>query len=169
MSARMPVTLLESDDDSLDVHDWLEQIDDGIDVVRLGCSPLATVCSTAVDPLEIAVALEVAGISHSVATDRYNRADVFALARTLWNRIPMRAVPDKPATLPRPGDRRDLARGLLYVLPAVMLLALTEAFNLELATWMFPLAISWGWGLGQVAVFAGYRIQDAGLHTKPPS
>jgi hypothetical protein len=163
MSARMPRTMTESNKNSVDVHDWLEQINGSIGVAELGSSPLATVCSSAVDPLEIAVALEVAGISHAVATNRYNRADVFALARTLWSRVPHRPVTAKPAKLPRAGDWRDLGRGVLYILPAVMLLALTKALDVELANWVLPVAISWGWGLGQVAAFAGYTIQGAGM------
>ena len=163
MSARMPVALAESDSNTDNMHHWLERINDGMDVTELGSSQLATVCSSAVDPLEIAVALEVAGISHAVATDRYNRPDVFALARTLWSRIPLRPALAKPAVVPRSGDQRDLARGLLYVLPAVMLLALTKTFDLELARWVLPLAISWGWGLGQVAAFVGYRLQGTDL------
>ena len=163
MSARMPVNVIESELDAADVHGWLERVIDGDDVDLIGSSPLARVCASAVDPLEVAVALEVAGISHAVATDRYNRADVFALARTLWNRLPLRPEPAKPPTLPRAGDRRDLARGLLYVLPALMLLAVTNAFDLHLARWVLPLAISWGWGLGQVAAFTGYRMQGAQL------
>lgn len=163
MSARMPVNVMESELDAADVHGWLERVIDGDDVSLIGSSTLARVCSSAVDPLEIAVALEVAGISHAVATDRYNRADVFALARTLWSRLPLRPALAQPATLPRPGDRHDLARGLLYVLPALMLLAVTNAFDLQLARWVLPLAISWGWGLGQVAAFTGYRMQGAEL------
>ena len=31
-----------------------------------------------------------------------------------------------------------------------MLLALTKALDIELAKWVLPVAISWGWGLGQV-------------------
>ena len=111
MSARMPGTMTESNKSSVDVHDWLEQINSGIGVAELGSSPLSTVCSSAVDPLEIAVALEVAGISHAVATNRYNRADVFALARTLWSQVPHRQVPAKPAKLPRAGDWRDPLAG----------------------------------------------------------
>ncbi|MEY2417104.1 MAG: hypothetical protein QOH53_2438, partial [Ilumatobacteraceae bacterium] len=163
MSARMPGTISESDKNSVDVHDWLEQMNIGGGLAELSSSPLATVCSSAVDPLEIAVALEVAGISHAVATNRYNRADVFALARTLWSQVPHFPVPAKPAKLPRAGDSRDLGRGILYILPAVMLLALTKTLDLELAKWVLPVAISWGWGLGQVAAFAGYRIQGAGM------
>jgi hypothetical protein len=161
MSARMPATIVESDNNDIGVHEWLERINDGDEVGILASAPLATVCASAVDQLEIAVALEVAGISHAVANERYNRADVFALARTLWSRIPMRPLPAPPATLPRSGDWRDLARGVLYVVPAVMLLAVTNAFDLHLARWVLPLAISWGWGLGQVAAYVGYRVQDA--------
>ncbi len=163
MSARMPVIVETPDSGAVDVHEWLAHVADGTDPVTLGSSPLAAVCSAAVDPLEIAVALEVAGISHAVVTERYDRADVFSLADTLWNRIPLRPVPSRAVELPRSGDRRDLARGLLYAFPAVMLLALTSALDLELARWVLPLAISWGWGFGQVAAFVGYRVQ--GFHT----
>lgn len=158
MSARMPTILDERPDEALDVHEWLEHVNEGIDISRLESSPLAAVCTSAVDPLEIAVALEVAGVSHAVATDRYNRADVFALARTLWERTPMRPAAATPIELPRSGDRRDLGRGVLYALPALMLLAITVAFDLELKRWVLPLAITWGWGLGQVASFAGYKV-----------
>ena len=130
--------------DSIDVHEWLERVEDDIDVGSQGTSPLATVCAAAVDPLEIAVALEVAGISHAVATGRYNRADVFSIARTLWGQIPLRPVPTAAACHPGSGNRSDLARGLLYALPAVMLLALTSAFDLSLA----PLGSSAGDQLG---------------------
>lgn len=161
MSARMSSIIEAPARDSIDVHEWLARATDGFDAEVPGSSPLARVCSSAVDPLEIAVALEVAGISHAVVTDRYDRADVFALAGTLWDRIPQRPSPAQPAELPRPGDFRDLGRGLLYAVPALMLLALTSAFDLQLARWVLPLAISWGWGLGQLAAFIGYRVQHA--------
>jgi hypothetical protein len=159
MSARMPGTLLNHEIDAMDVHEWLGRMDDDADFTSHGSSALAKVCESAVDPLEIAVALEIAGVSHAVATERYNRADVFSLARTLWVRIPSRPRPAAVAELPRAGNRSDLARGLLYAIPAVMLLALTSAFDLSLARWVLPLAISWGWGLGQVIAFVGYRMQ----------
>jgi hypothetical protein len=159
MSARMAGTVEAPGIDTIDVHAWLGLVDDDIDFAMHGTSPLATVCASAVDPLEIAVALEVAGISHAVATGRYNRADVFSLARTLWSRIPLKPAPSKAIVLPRSGDRSDLARGLLYALPAVMLLALTSAFDVSLARWVLPLAISWGWGVGQITAFVGYRMQ----------
>lgn len=154
----MPGTLLSHEIDAMDVHEWLGRMDDA-DFANHGTSALAKVCESAVDPLEIAVALEVAGVSHAVVTERYNRADIFSLARTLWVRIPQRPGPIKATQLPRTGNRSDLARGVLYALPAVMLLALTSAFDLSLARWVLPLAISWGWGLGQVTAFLGYRMQ----------
>lgn len=160
MSARMSSIIEAPARDSVDVHEWLARVTDGFDADVPGSSPLAKVCSSAVDPLEIAVALEVAGISHAVVTDRYDRADVFALAGTLWDRIPLQPSTATPAQLPRPGDYRDLGRGLLYAVPALMLLALTTAFDLQLARWVLPLAISWGWGLGQLAAFVGYRVQE---------
>lgn len=154
-------TILDPSNDALEVHEWLEQVNDGVDIRRLEPLPLATVCTSAVDPLEIAVALEVAGISHAVATERYNRADVFALARTLWNRTPLRPATATSVERPRAGDHHDLGRGALYAIPAVMVLAITVAFDITLAAWVLPLAISWGWGVSQVAAFVGYRVQDA--------
>ena len=113
MSARMAGTLPAPALDSIDVHEWLARVEDDIDFANHGTTPLATVCAAAVDPLEIAVALEVAGVSHAVATGRYNRADVFSIAQTLWTRIPLRPVPTAAVVLPRAGNRSDLARGLL--------------------------------------------------------
>lgn len=162
MSARMATTVEAPGDGAMDVHEWLEHVDDGIDLAALDSSPLARVCTSAVDPLEIAVALEVAGISHAVVTERYDRADVFSLARTLWDRVPLQPVAARTVDLPRSGDRRDLARGILYAAPALMLLALTSALNLDLERWVLPLAISWGWGLGQVTAFVGYRVHAGG-------
>jgi hypothetical protein len=159
MSARMAGTVEAPAADSMDVHQWLGRVEDDFDLTSLGTSPLATVVASAVDPLEIAVALEVAGISHAVATERYNRADVFSIARTLWVRLPFRPASPTSIDVPRLGDRTDLARGVLYALPALMLLALTSAFDANLARWVLPLAISWGWGIGQVTAFIGYRMQ----------
>ena len=125
-----------------------------------GTSPLATVCASAVDPLEIAVALEVAGISHAVATESLQPR------RRLLHRSLL-----VDAAAPSAGDlrrgrichARETAAiwhaGVLYALPALMLLALTSAFELSLARWVLPFAISWGWGLGQVTAFIGYRMQ----------
>ncbi|HEX3089962.1 MAG TPA: hypothetical protein VHQ23_15020 [Ilumatobacteraceae bacterium] len=161
----MTDTLPAPDLDDIDVHDWLGRVEVDVNFATHGPTPLATVCAAAVDPLEIAVALEVAGISHAVATGRYNRADVFSIARMLWGQIPLRPTSSAAPVLPRSGDRSDLARGLLYVLPALMLLALTSAFHLTLAQWVLPLAISWGWGIGQVSAFIGYRMQ-VGVNAK---
>ena len=113
MSARMTDTLPAPDLDDIDVHDWLGRVEVDVNFATHGPTPLATVCAAAVDPLEIAVALEVAGISHAVATGRYNRADVFSIARMLWGQIPLRPTSSAAPVLPRSGDRSDLARGLL--------------------------------------------------------
>ncbi|HXW33219.1 MAG TPA: hypothetical protein VEJ87_01490, partial [Acidimicrobiales bacterium] len=46
------------------------------------------VCSAAVDPLEIAAALEAAGVSDTVAKTTFGRADLFALAQELFGSTP---------------------------------------------------------------------------------
>lgn len=111
---------------------------------------LVTRCRAAVDPLEIAAALEVNGISHAVATDRYRRADVFSIAHSIWNRLaaePVVVVDDDWSR--RPGTWRDLARGVLHAVPVLVLLGVCHAFDTRLERWVLPVAISWGWGLGQ--------------------
>lgn len=149
------------DTDELDVHEWIAMtIRDGIDESDGSArSRISTVCSEAVDPLEVAAALEVAGLSHAVVTERYERADVFSLARALWSAVPFRVRSETTAPVAASGGIVDLARGLLYIAPAVMLLAFTSTADRPLESWVLPFAISWGWGLGQLAAFLGYRVQ----------
>jgi len=160
MSARMNGLVEEPNEHDADIHQWIEGITEGTDFEGIDASRLAIICSAAGDPLEIAAALEVAGVSHTVATDRYGRADVFSLAQTLWNRIPIQPTPVVEASVHQPGNWLDLLRGLLYIAPAPMILALSRGLDREFAGWTLPLAVTWGWGLGQMTAFAGYRMRS---------
>ncbi len=162
MSARLNGNVDDPGPGDAYIHDWIEAITGGVDFVSLEASRVATTCAAAVDPLEIAAALEVAGISHTVATDRYGRADVFSLANTLWNTIPMRAVRVSPPAIQRPGNWRDIARGMLYAAPAVMLLAVSRMLDLDTGGWTLPLAITWSWGVGQMATYSLHRMNSSG-------
>src|ERR1700733_6720201 len=61
------------------------------------CEQYAEVCESAVDPLEIASALELEGLGDQAAKLRYGYADVFALAQDMYFRVPRKPVePELP-------------------------------------------------------------------------
>jgi hypothetical protein len=84
------------------------------------CEDFAPVCESAVDPLEIASALEFDGMSDQMVRDRYGYPDVFELAAEMYIQVPR-----QPAEPPPPADPWQVSRlqpmlhGLLYGLPAV--------------------------------------------------
>jgi hypothetical protein len=84
------------------------------------CADFAGVCESAVDPLEIASALEFDGLSDQVIRERYGYPDVFALAREMYVQVPRQPAEPLPAPDPWPASRlQPLLHGLLYGLPAV--------------------------------------------------
>jgi hypothetical protein len=84
------------------------------------CADFADVCESAVDPLEIASALEFDGLSDQLVRDRYGYGDVFALADEMYLQVPRQPAEPPPAPDPWPASRlQPLLHGLLYGLPAV--------------------------------------------------
>ncbi|MEU9762223.1 hypothetical protein [Streptomyces sp. NPDC047985] len=73
-------------------------------------------CQRAVDPLEIAAALETHGVTDRVAA-RYRHRDVFSLAEELFARVP--AVAQEPMTAHR-APERDTARRAAWTLRALV-------------------------------------------------
>lgn len=121
----------------------------------------AAVCQSAVDPLEIASALEFDGVSDRVARAEYGVDGVFALARALYAQAPRQPYA-------APGPTADAAvgtllHGLLYALPAVCFPA---AGALLVGPGVLPAlvtALLTGWGLSQGLAGAGYlRLGAAG-------
>jgi hypothetical protein len=84
------------------------------------CEEFGPVCESAVDPLEIASALEFDGMSDQTVRDRYGYSDVFALANEMYIQVPR-----QPAEPPPPPDPWQVSRlqpllhALLYGLPAI--------------------------------------------------
>jgi hypothetical protein len=113
----------------------------------------------AVDPLEIAADLEASGISNRVARDVYAAADVFELATGLWQEIPFVAAEAEPEPGRRPGNVSDLGRGLVYGAPGLLLFALQHSWDWALPTWVLALAVTWGWGVGQMAANLTYTLR----------
>ena len=123
-------------------------------------------CTGAVDPLEIAAALESDGMTDSVARDRFGFADVFAVAEELHRRVPLRPVAVEPS---RPHiSRRCIGRGALFALPGLYFLALQSALSSRLATIVLVAVTIAGWALSQgISIVAhtivGHRGRLAGL------
>ncbi len=126
------------------------------------------VCNAAVDPLEIAAALEAAGISNRVAQTKFGRPDLFALAEELYDARTCRMVPlrDQPSP-PRPGGLEDLAFGLLFVVPAVSLTVAAGVLHLGLPLWAFPLALTVGWAFGQAMAGSALALSNGGRDPAP--
>ena len=84
------------------------------------CAEFAEVCESAVDPLEIASALEFDGLTDQLIRERYGYGDVFALASEMYLQVPRQPAEPEPAPDPWPVSRlQPLLHGLLYGLPAV--------------------------------------------------
>jgi len=164
VTATLPGSVSEPHPHEPTVHEWLDYVRANSSAGRdfeAGDSLVATVCASAVDPLEIAANLEASGISKRVAAERYGYGNVFGLAEELWSKVAFRPGPGAPTPdLWRVGNVRDLGRGALYAAPALMLLALTRAVGLQFSWWVLPLAISWGWALGQVTAYFGYTFKS---------
>ncbi|MEU9129032.1 hypothetical protein AB0D08_13155, partial [Kitasatospora sp. NPDC048540] len=131
------------------------------------------VCEQAVDALEIAAALEDAGIGAGTV-GRYRHADVFALAEELYARVPRRLPEPEPPGRPepwarsgRPAVRGALGHGLPAVLlfgvglalpgltgPAVLALLLPAAAVLALAAPAGSRPVRGGYGLGLALLLA---------------
>ena len=115
----------------------------------------AAVCESAVDPLEIASALEFDGVSDRAARVGYNVPDVFTLGRLLYARVPRKPAP--PEAEPDPWRASlPLMHGLLYALPAVCFPA---AGALLVGPGVLPalvIALLSSWGLSQGLAAVGY-------------
>ena len=126
-------------------HEQLEQL----------AERFRAVCESAVDPLEIASALEFDGVSDRAARADYAVADVFTLARMLYERVPRRPAP--PAPEPDPWSAtRPLLHGLIYALPAVCFPAAGALLAGPGVVTALVIALLTGWGLSQGLAAIGY-------------
>ena len=125
-------------------------------------SRFAAICESAVDPLEVASALEFDGISDRTARAAYGMPDVFALARLLYARVPRKPAP--PAAQPDPWQAsRPLLHGLLYALPALGFPAAGTVLAEPEVLPVLVIALLSGWGLSQGLAAVGYlRLGTSG-------
>jgi hypothetical protein len=122
------------------------------------CEQFADVCESAVDPLEIASALEFDGLGDQAAKLRYGFPDVFALAQDMYFRVPRR--PAEPEEPPDPwqnaGRLRPPLHSLLYALPGICFPAavgLLVGHGVEITLIVALLA---AWSTGQGLAYVGY-------------
>jgi hypothetical protein len=122
------------------------------------CEQFSAVCASAVDPLEIASALEFEGLGDQTAKRRYGYPDVFALAQDMYFRVKREpAEPDVPSDpWEANGKLRPLLHGLLYALPGVCFPAAVGLLigpGVEIALIVALLA---AWSMGQGLAYLGY-------------
>jgi hypothetical protein len=82
---------------------WLQDLDPyGIDTLSVAalCDKFSAVCESAVDPLEVASALEFEGFNDRAVQDDYGVKDVFALARVMYRRVSRWPAAPAPPTTP---------------------------------------------------------------------
>jgi hypothetical protein len=132
------------------------------DILEL-CRQFASVCQSAVDPLEISSALEFEGLNDQTARERYGVPDVFALGEEMYRQMPRHPAEPEPQPDPwRVSKFRPVLHGLLYGLPTVcfttagVLLAGTGAFRILIV------ALLSSWTMSQGLAYLGYRRLGSG-------
>lgn len=122
------------------------------------CERFALVCASAVDPLEVACALEFEGINDAAAREHYGAEDVFGLADALYARVPRHPAEPEPFADPWiQGRLRPALHGLLYALPAAFFPAAVGLLTGPYALEMLIVALLTAWTLGQTLAFLGFR------------
>ena len=122
------------------------------------CEEFSEVCRAAVDPLEIASALEFEGIGDRAARTRFGAQDVFDLAQQMYSQ--MERCPAEPAPPPDPWPMsrlRPALHGILYALPAACYPAAAALLAGPGALTTLVLALLVAWGLSQGLASLGYQ------------
>jgi len=141
------------------VPHWLQADQRGADIPTVAalCERFGAVCESAVDPLEVASALEFDGFSDNLVRNDYGVKDVFALARAMYHRVPRQ--PGDPEPVPDPWQMnrfRPLLHGLIYALPAVCFPAAAGLLGGPGVLPTLVAALLVAWGLSQGLACIGY-------------
>jgi acyl-coenzyme A thioesterase PaaI-like protein len=125
---------------------------------------LDLLCTQAVDPLEIAAGLEAAGINDRQARTRFHAGSVFELAEQMFELVPRRPITVNSAVgHRRRGPTRDLLRGLLYGLPALLFVAALREIKPGPAATLLLISTVTACALGQGLSFLGHRLLGHGV------
>lgn len=112
----------------------------------------------AVEPLEIAAALEAVGVRPPALRARFGREDVFELADDIFERVPLSPVMCERPLPPKGGTVRDLWRGLAFAVPGIAFTDVLRAAEVHVAGWALPFALTLGWALSQVMATLGHTL-----------
>jgi hypothetical protein len=128
------------------------------------CETFASVCESAVDPLEIASALEFDGLNDQAARDRYGLRDVFTLAEIMYLRVPRRPAEPEPGEDPwRLGTAAPALHAVLYGLPAACFPAVSGLIGVRGSLTVLIVALLASWSLSQSVAYLGYtRLNQGG-------
>ncbi len=131
-----------------------DPVDELVDRVR----PMA---STAVDPLQVAAALEADGVTDRAAQVQYGYPDVFVLAAEVHRRA---GVDHSAAATAREISRRslaglrDVAHGVLYLMPAAVFPAVLAVLGQRSLLLGLVVAGGIGWVWAGAAAWLAYRL-----------
>lgn len=119
----------------------------------------------AVDPLQLAASLEADGLTDRAARVEYGFDDVFVLAEEAFRRLePGPPPPAAPPVEPSPwrSGRRDVAHGLLYLMPSALFPAVLAAVGRGPLMTGLVLSGGLGWAWSGGASWLAYRRLGAG-------
>ena len=125
---------------------------------------LNRVCSTAVDPYQIAAMLESDGLNDRIALEEYGFKDVFELANALYKRVPGRPLSALDTIKRSPASRAwlEVSKGLLFGLPGLMYPAVYALFGIWSTTLGLTFAAIAGWGWSQLMAHLAHRLLNRG-------
>jgi hypothetical protein len=128
------------------------------------CEKFATVCESAVHPLQIAGALEFDGWSDQAVRKRYGVSDVFALAEEMYRRVPRRPIePPPPPEVWQISKWRPALHGLLYGAPTVCFAAAAGFLVGRAVLTVMIVALLSSWALSQALAYLGYKRLGQGV------
>jgi hypothetical protein len=131
---------------------------DPLDTLVDRMRPLA---ARAVDALQVAAALESAGVTDHTARARYGFADVFALAEVVHQR-----VPPAPEAVAHPRSRgwgtvsgwRDIGHGAMYLIAVPLFPPAMAALGRSASITALVLTAATGWVLSGVSSWLAHRL-----------
>jgi hypothetical protein len=122
------------------------------------CLEFDEVCRSAVDPLEIASALEFEGIGDRTARGLFGFPDVFALAEEMYQRVARRPEGQEPPPGPWQSIRsHPVLHGLLYGLPAACYPAAAGLLTGAGVVTTLVVALLAAWAVSQGVASLGYQ------------
>ena len=125
---------------------------------------LNRVCSTAVDPYQIAAMLESDGLNDRIAREEYGFTDVFELADALYRRVPGRPLGALESIKQSTKNRMwlEVSKGLLFGLPGLLYPAAFTLFGIWSSTLGLTFAAIVGWAWSQLMAHLAHRLIGRG-------